>query len=165
MTVKFQADYSDCSMVSEYYPIMQRIGYPQLDIKRFWDGEWAIKEYLNPPLVPSLTEWKYILKGLRNLPISEGFILDQIKSLDPQYTQFWIRELEKELAVEKNNEKNEQNRRESVEKTIQELLKNEALKERVAKFGIREMTPERIAYRIAQDSPSKARELGIKVPE
>jgi hypothetical protein len=165
MTVKFEADYSDCSMVSDDYPMMQRIGYPQLDIKRFWDGEWAIKEYLNPPLIPSLTKWKYVLTGLRNVPVSESFILNQIKSLDPQYSEFWIREIEKEMAVERNNSAVAQNRADSAERTITELLKNEALKERVAKYGIMEMTPERIAYRIAQDSPSKARELGIKVPE
>lgn len=165
MTVKFQADYTDCSMTSEHYPMMRRIGYPQLDIKQFWDGEWAIKEYINPPLIPSLTKWKYILTGLQNVPISESFVLNQVKSLDPQYSEFWIREIEKEMAVEANNKSVEKNRRQSAEKTIEALLKNDALKQRIAKYGIMEMTPERIAYRIAQESPSKARQLGIRIKE
>lgn len=62
------------SMVSKYWFWFAEMGYPELDIVTWPDGEWAIIEYLNAPIIPPLTKWNYVLTGLRNQEITYDFL-------------------------------------------------------------------------------------------
>lgn len=161
----FQADYRDSAFTSEYYPMFVELGYPQLDIKRWEDGEWAILEMDNAPVVPSLTRWKYILTGLRHIEITSAFLARYVRQIDPRFPEFWEREAAKSKAIEDEQAWAERAREDVAMKTAKELLKNEALKERVARYGVRELTPEWISYRLWQSSERKARDLGVRVTD
>jgi hypothetical protein len=135
-------------MVSKFYPMFCALGYPQLDIVRYEDGEWSIIEYVNAPLVPSLTKWQHVLKGMRNIEITEGFIKRFVRQIDPRERQFWERENEATDAMEKEKDAQEQHAYELSDRTAAVLLKNEALKERIAKNGVIELDLNRIARHI-----------------
>lgn len=159
----FCGNYTDSAMVSKDYRVFVELGYPQLDRIVYEDNEWAIIEYYNAPLVPSLTKWKHIYKGFRNIEFNESFAKKLIRQIDPQYPEFWANELNKTKRIYQAKDAEETENIEWVQKTLPKLLKNENLMQRVARYGTRELNPDRIALAIAKDSPQKARDLGISV--
>jgi len=148
--------YADSGMVSRYYPMFCKLGYPQLDVIRFEDGEWCIIEYLNAPLVPSLTKWHHVLKGLRNIEITEGFLKKFIRQIDPRERAFWDREQNATNRMEQEKIEQEQFIEYRVEQTVKALSKNEALKERIAKNGVQELDLHKIARHIP---PNQLKEI------
>jgi hypothetical protein len=132
-------------MVSKYYPMFCALGYPQLDVVKYDDGEWSIIEYVNAPLVPSLTKWQHVLKGLRNIEITEGFIKKFVRQIDPKEKQFWEREQARTEHMEKEKEEQEKHAIESADRTANVLMKNEALKERFVKNGAIELDLSQLA--------------------
>lgn len=159
----FCGNYLESAMVSKDYRVFVELGYPQLDRIVYEDGEWAIIEYQNAPLVPSLTKWKRIYNGFRNMEFNESFAKKLIRQIDPQYPEFWANELKKTKNMIAAKDAVDADNLEWVEKTLPKILKNESLRNRLAKYGMRELNPDRIALAIAKDSPQKARDLGIKV--
>ena len=159
----FQGDYRDSSMVSDRYPVFVELGYPQLDVETFEDGSWAILEYINAPLIPSLTSWKWVYKGFHNIEFSSALAAKLIRQIDPQYPEYWAQELLKSTKL--LTEKNERARFEEdwTERMVPQMMANPALMERVARYGMRELDPARIALAIAKENPGAARSLGIKV--
>ena len=159
------SDYThvESSFVSKYYPVFCKLGYPMLDVVFFEDGEWAVIEMLNSPVVPSLTKWNYVLKGMRNVEFSESLVRKLVKQLDPHEPEFWIREYEasKKIVDLKDNEAESQE--DWAEWMGNQLKKNEGLMQRVARYGACELHPDKIAYRIAEASPQIARDMGIHV--
>lgn len=136
-----------------------------LDLLKFEDGEFAIIEMLNAPLVPSLTRWQYVLKGMRNIEFSESLARKFIKQLDPHEPEFWIREYEASRKVVDLKDKQAEAQEDWAEWMGNALKHNSGLMERVAKYGTRELHPDQIAYRIAQASPQIARSMGITVTQ
>lgn len=159
----FHANYADSSFVGPHYPMFVKLGYNQLDIEVFDDGEWAVREMLSAPVVPSLTTWKYILKGLRNIEINSGTVGKLIHQIDPQYPEFWAREALKTKGIlgEKNSRIEFEN--DWAEKMAPKILRNPGLMERISRFGMRELDPARIALAIAKENPAAARAMGIRV--
>jgi hypothetical protein len=143
-------------MVSKWYPMFCDMGYPQLDIVRYEDGEWAIIEYDNAPLLPSLTKFRHVLSKLRNVEITEGFVRNYVKQIDPRHRQFWDRENSATERMESEKLAQENHAHDLAEAAMKGLAKNEALKERIARNGIQEMSLERIARNIPT---SQLREL------
>ncbi len=159
----FHADYSDSSFVGPHYKLLCELGYKQLDIQVLEDGEWYIYEMLNAPVVPSLTKWQPVYKGFRNVEINSGIVSKLIRQIDPQYPEFWANEIIKSEKLLKEKADRANFEEEWVERMVPRFLKNEALMNRVARYGPRELDPARIAMAIAKESPSTARSLGIKV--
>jgi len=159
----FHASYLDSSFVGPHYPMFVEMRYPQLDITVFDDGEWLVYEMLNAPVVPSLTQWKPILKGLRNIEINSGTVGKLIHQIDPQYPEFWAREALKTKGILGERESRIQFEEDWAEKMAPKILRNPGLMERIARFGMRELDPARIALAIAKENPAVARAMGIRV--
>ena len=124
---------------SPYHIWFQELGYPELDIIDWPDGEWAIIEYQNSPVVPCTTKWKVILAGLRNVEISWGFIKRYIDQCNPMSTFFWDRLEQREKEQDAEWETNERNAEDRAQRAAQLVIRNPELMERIARRGIREM--------------------------
>ena len=140
--------YCSSSMVSNWYPMFCDLGYPQLDVIKYEDGEWCIIEYLNAPLVPSLTKWHHVLRGIRNTEITEGFLKKYVRQIDPREREVWDREQEKTEAMEAEKLAQEKFAERKADEVSKVLSKNEDLKERFAKNGAIELSLDRIARHI-----------------
>lgn len=67
---------------SEFYPWFCELGYPNCDIQEYQDGSWRIVEYLNAPIIPSLTRVAHVIGPIQNLIISKSFIEKYLGMLD-----------------------------------------------------------------------------------
>lgn len=147
------------TFLSEWYPMFVKLGYNQLDIKRWDDGEWAIREFHRSPVVPSLTQWKYVLTGLRNIEISEGFIRRYLWQIDPRTKAFWEKDEADRVAEEARRDYYTNEKVDRIMRLGKDLSKNEALMERARKQGPAAFDLENIGMQIYRDSPWKLKDL------
>jgi hypothetical protein len=162
METKYSEMAKVSSMCSDYYHWFVEMGYPLLDIVTFEDGEWAIREYQTLPVIPSLTKWRYILVGLKNIPITYGFVSKWVQKMDLTRQEAWDREEAKSRAVELEQEKREEHRKEFADKAFQAIRGNEDLMERVAQNGLAEINLENIAKHIP-DTKLKSHLKQVKI--
>lgn len=144
------------SMQSPYHPWFIELGYPDLDIKEFRSGEWAIIQYLSSPVIPSLTKWKYVLSGMRNILITRGFIERYVEQLDTSKKAIWEREEQATRDAEEAHRKREEHANETADEMTKAFMKNDALMERFARQGASALRPESIMQHI---NPLEAREI------
>lgn len=131
--------YVDSPMVSRHYIIFCELGYPQLDINEWDDGEWAILQYWNAPLIPTMTKFNHVLTGLKNIEKSRSFIKEYIEIIDTTRHAFWHIEEEKTKAVEDETERKEQYIEQTAERKMEILRRCPTLMERIHKFGLKEI--------------------------
>ncbi len=155
----FHADYSDCSMVSDKWHIMRDLGFPQLDIKRWDDGEWAVLEYQNAPLVPSLTKWKYVLTKIRNTEITESFLRRYLWQIDPRTKAFWEKDERERVEQEKARQYYENEKAERIMALGKELAKNDDLMDKAYRMGPAAFDLENIGRKIHAERPWKLKDL------
>jgi len=148
---------------SDYHKLFVEAGYPLHDLVDFGDGEWAVREFHRYPLIPSLTPWSWVLKGIRHQEKSFSFISNQLRALDPRLPAFWVKQIEKTLEVEVEKLNQERFVEEAVDHTLARLRKNEALWERIARHGVGELDLRTLAGHVAKNQPSRARSHGITV--
>lgn len=134
--------------VSGWHKMFRDLGYPQLDIMEFADGEWCIIEYHQAPIIPSMTQWHVVLQGMRNIDITEGFIAKYVKQVDPKLKEFWDRENRKTKAVYEEAERVERHAEDSASRAHRAIVRNPDLMERIAKKGLQEMDVDRIRSKI-----------------
>jgi hypothetical protein len=134
--------------VSDYYGWFVHMGYPQLDIVDYTDGSWAILEYHNAPIIPSLTKFHLVLTGIRNIEKSYTFCKHHADLLDPTKRNFQAHHDAKTKAVELEHEALERHRNDSVERAFQAISKNQGLIDRISRDGIMEMNLDRIRRNI-----------------
>jgi len=134
--------------VSGFHQWFVDLGYPQLDILEYHDGEWAIIEYHNAPIIPSMTRWQLVLQGLRNVEPTIGFVEKYIKQIDPQRKAFWDRERAKTKAVYDEAERVEKHAEDSAEIAHKAITRNPDLMERIAKKGLMEMDVDKIGQHV-----------------
>ncbi len=146
-------------MCSEYHHIFVELGVPQLDIKRFEDGEFAIREFYRSPVVPSLTRWKYVLTKLRNVEISEGFIRRYLWQIDPRTKAFWEKDEAERIERESTRAYYENEKAERIMQLGKELSKNEDLMERARRIGPAAFDLENIGRKIHAERPWKLKDL------
>jgi hypothetical protein len=156
------ADYSDCSFVSQYWPMFRDLGFPQCDVVFYEDGEFSFIEYYNAPLIPSQTRFMHIAKGFRNIEFNESLIKRVLTKIDPRNPEFWADQILKSTKLEEEKAQKQEADEDWAQKTIPLLLKNDALKERVARYGASEISLDKIALAIAKSDPRKAKQLGIR---
>lgn len=125
------------SFCSPWYVWFCQLGYPQLDINRYPDGEWEIIEYRNAPIIPSLTSWTRVLQGMRNVEISFGFVEKYVHQIDPARPEFWDREARKTAAMLAEQDALDKHREEYAEHAFRVIRGNEALMERIYKEGLK----------------------------
>lgn len=124
---------------SPYYVWFQDLGYPRLDLLQYEDGEWAIVQMLNSPVVPAETQWRAVLSGMRNIEISHSFIRKYVEEIDIQRRAFWDREEAKSELADKEEAALDAHREDMVERAHKAITQNPDLMDRIAKNGIQEM--------------------------
>lgn len=127
--------YCNC-MTSEYYPLFCELGYPELDVQFYEDREWAIIQFENAPIVPSLTKWRVVFSGFRNIEFNASFAKKLVNMIDNRKKEFWDNLEAKELAAKKEKEAAENQRVEAYADVAQKLARNPALMERAEKQGV-----------------------------
>jgi len=134
-----QYSFYPSSMVSDWYIWFCELGYPNLDINRYPDGEWEIIEYYNAPIVPSLTKWNRVLYGIRNVVITPGIVEKYVKQLDLHSDEIWDKYDHKTEELEAEQKALERHQKETVDRAYEAIRFNPALMERMARGGITEM--------------------------
>ena len=124
------------------------LGYPQLDLTRYDDGEWAIIEYLHTPLIPAECHYKTVLAGMRNIEISYSFIERYLDEMNPQSVRFWDNVERHERAVDAEYETQERNAEDRAHRASRFVIQNPGLMERISKHGMKEMDLVNIAKHI-----------------
>lgn len=133
---------------SKYYVWFKELGYPQLDIRTFEDGEWSIIEMYNAPVVPGLTQWKDVLAGMRNTEISFDFVKKYVEFLDLTKTAYWDHERRKSIKSVEEKEAHDKHAKELAERAVNIIGKHDHLKDRIARGGLKEALPWHIAKHI-----------------
>lgn len=133
---------------SKWYPWLVELGYPQLDVVKYDDGEWAVIEYYRTPVIPSLTPWKVVLSGMRHLEISKGFLKKYIDEIDLQKKAIWEREERRTQKMLAEKEAQEQAAHDRVDTAFKAIRYNPDLMERIAKNGLSEMNLDKIARHV-----------------
>lgn len=124
---------------TKYRPWFVELGYPMLDVQQWPDGEWAIIEFLNQPLIPSLTKWHYVLTGLRNIEITYPFLQKYLYALDLHRDGVWDREEKKSQHVEFEHERQVNFQVDVADRAYRAVKRNEGLMERIARNGLKEL--------------------------
>ena len=136
------------SMVSKHHKMMCELGYPQLDIVEHADGAWSIIEYLNAPIIPSLTRWHHVLSDIRHQEINPSFIKAQLEKIDLTKPQTWETMRKEEERKLRESEWQEEQRADNVLRGVKELAKNNNFMDLVGEMGQDAFNLESLARRI-----------------
>jgi hypothetical protein len=147
--------YLNSPFVGPHYDWFCELGYPQCDLHIFATGEWAILEMMNAPLVPSLTQWRWIAKGFRNIEPQKSRVAKILDRINPQKQQLWDEEEERSKQAEAAINAREQRAEDVAEEWTQSIVRNPDLQERIAKNGIDEILPHKIAAHIPESKLAK----------
>jgi len=137
----------DSSFWSPYHKWFMELGYPLLDIVKYPDGEWAILQCFSQPVVPSVTKWQIILKGMRNVDITMGFIEKYVAQIDPA-KGFKDREEQRSKIAEESYEAKERHAEELANKATEAVIRNPDLSDRIVRNGMQELNLGRIRQHI-----------------
>jgi len=133
---------------SKYHPWFVEMGHPLLDVNQYQDGEWAIIQWFTRPVIPSITQCQNVLSGMKNVEISKGFCAKYLKELDITRKQFWDREDAVSKKASDEHEARDAHAEDLASAATKAILGNEDLCERIAKNGIEEIHPLKIAKHI-----------------
>lgn len=133
---------------SPWHVWFQQMGYPQLDITRYEDGEWCVIEYQHTPLIPAECKYKVVLSGLRNIEISYSFLERYLDEMNPMSTRFWENLERHERFQDAEYNTLEANAEDRAQRASRFVIQNPDLMERIAKNGIKEMGLLNIGKRI-----------------
>lgn len=135
-------------MCSPWHCWLVELGYPELDVLRYDDGEWAIIQYLNQPLIPCQARWQIVLQGMRRVEISAGFIAKYVAECDMHRKAFWEREEAATRAADQRELDMDRHREDVAEKASQAITRNPDLMRRIARNGLQEMSLDKIVRHI-----------------
>lgn len=136
------------TMVSPYYCWFKDLGYDELDVITYADGERAIIQYLRSPIIPSFTKWNFVLTKIRNVDFSHAFVKRQCDDLDLQKRAVWARQEASEKKMLEDTLYEDRRSEDRCEQWFKGIRNNDALMQRVAKNGLRELQPMRILNQI-----------------
>lgn len=140
------------SMYSKYHKWFVELGYPQLDINEYEDGEWSIIEFLNSPVVPALCRWNVILGGMRNIIPSYSFCEKYVQMLDTQKRYYWDMEELKTRQAEMSADDVERHGEDLAARAHHIATHNPLLMERIARNGMQELELKNIAKHIPRSA-------------
>lgn len=131
-----------------WYQWCCELGYPNIDVQQWPDGEWCLIEFYNAPVIPGNTRWNFVLQGLRNIEITPGFIAHYTASLDLQKQAVWADLDAKEKAQDEEKERLDQHAQDTAERAKNIILQTPSLVERIAENGLKEMDLDKIVKHI-----------------
>jgi hypothetical protein len=143
------------SVVGRWNRTFRSIGYPELDLIEYADGEKAIIQYMHTPIIPSLTKWSFVLQGLRNVEITKSWCKYWAEKLDINKRGVWD-ELERGEKENLRQQLEEDRRSEDfAERMLKGVKNNPDLMERVVKNGLQELNPRRMLNHISRSRLGK----------
>ncbi len=142
-------------MVSPYYCWLKDMGYPELDVLQYPDGEWCLIQYLNTPIVPALTRWNFVLKGIRHTEISPEFIKKYAHQLDIEKHTVWEEQAKIERKMLEESMYEDRRSEDRCEQWFKGIRNNPDLMERIARNGLRELDPRRMLNTISRSKLGK----------
>jgi hypothetical protein len=135
-------------MVTPYNRCFAALGYPELDIQEWDDGEWAILQYHKAPIIPSLTPWSYVLQKMRHVPKTMGTFKRWTDQLDLEKRHIWAEQEASERRARESAEADDRHQSEFRDKAFNIIKRNPHLMERVAKNGLQELKLSNISRNI-----------------
>lgn len=135
-------------MCSDHYVWFWDMGYKELDLRRYEDGEYAIIQYLNTPIIPSLTRWNFVLKGIRNTEITYDFCKKYAEQLDLEKHTVWEEDAKAMRRHREQTEFEERRANDMADQWLKGIVNNPDLMERIAKNGFKELDPRRMMNQI-----------------
>lgn len=133
---------------SRYYVWFVELGYPQLDITEYQDGSWDIVQFLNSPVIPSMTRYQTVLGNMKNIIPTPGFVEKYVKQIDTQRKEFWDREEAATRRVDEEDKSRQRHAEDFAERGRKAIMGNPDLVERIAKKGFQEMDIDRIGKHV-----------------
>ncbi len=142
---RWEGQFEGCS---PYYCWFTELGYWNLDIREWDDGEWAIVEYYNIPNIPSMTRWNYVLKGLKNISITPAFVERWVNQLDLRKRAVWDAMEAKDKLQDEEKARLDAHAQDTAERAKNIIMQTPSLVDRIAKNGLQEMNLEKILEHI-----------------
>lgn len=143
-----------------WYTWCCELGYPNIDVQQWGDGEFAIIEFYHTPLIPAETRWNYVLQGMKNILITPSFIERYVRSLDLHRKEVWDSLNAKEKAQDEEKEKLDAHAQDTAERAKNIIIQTPTLVERIAKKGLKQMDLDKIRENIPTQQL-----IGHKTPE
>ncbi len=137
------------TMCSDYYCWFVEMGYPELDLRIYSDGSWGILQYLNTPIIPSLTKHMPMLQGIKNVEISYSFIKYHCDKLNIRNRHVWDEQDRTERRALEEVALEERRAADFAEQMMKGIRGNDDLLQRIAKNGLRELQPMRLLNHIS----------------
>ena len=76
-------------LFSGYHKWFVEMGYSELDIVEYDDGEWCIIQFMNSTVIPSLCKWQVVLGPMRNVEPTYSICWQFANRLDMHKRFFW----------------------------------------------------------------------------
>lgn len=127
------------SVCTRYKRWFNYLGYENLDLHFENDGTWHIIQYINSPIIPSMTKWQQVLGPMRNVEVSFSFCEKYTKKLDITKRAFWAREEAKTAQVLEEAARTDRREKEFAERATEAVMRNPGLVDRVVKKGLKEI--------------------------
>ncbi len=131
-------------MVSRWHRCFVAMGYPELDLVEYPDGEKAIIQYFNRPIIPSLTRWGFVLTKIRNVNVDYYWLKEKADALNLENKKVWA----EQDAVEKEaiRQQLEEDRRSEdfATRMLANVKNNDDWMQRIARNGLKELNPLRL---------------------
>jgi hypothetical protein len=124
------------------------MGYPELDIVQYRDGEWAIIQYMRSPVVPCLTPWQVVLSKMRHVEKTYSVMHKYASQLDIEKRSVWANQERIEKKAKDDLAREERHANDIADRQFKVIKGNSALMERIAKNGLGEMGLRQLAKRI-----------------
>lgn len=135
-------------MVSGYNTWFSEMGYPELDILTFEDGEWSIIQYHRQPIVPTLTPWSHVLTKMRHIEPSWDICRKWAEQLDLEKRHVWEEQEKLEARARQELAAEERHAKDFTDRAYTAIRSNPDLMNRIAKNGLGEMGLRQMARRI-----------------
>lgn len=145
----FYADYPS-SMVSRYYCWTRDMGYEMLDVVEYPDGEKALIQYFQKPIIPSLTKWGFVLTKIRNQELTYDWIKAWAEQLDLERRVVWERQAAVEKEAIRRQDEEERRAQDFANRAHFSIINNPDLMERIGKRGLGEMNPLKVLNNISR---------------
>ncbi len=143
------------TMVSPWWRVCAALGYPELDVVQYPDGEWALIQYYNTPIIPSLTRWNFVLKGIRNTEITPEFIKKYADQLNLEKHTIWEEQEKCERLAKEDVAREERRSEDWATAMLDGVKRNPDLMNRIAKNGLKELDPRKILNHVPRHKLGK----------
>jgi len=122
-------------MVTPWNRTFRSLGYHELDLQEWEDGEWAIIRYYRTPVVPALTPWSYVLTKLRNVEKTESTFRRLTDQMDLEKRQVWKEQEESEARMLRELKSEEDHQNDKVARMLKVVKRNDRLMNDIARRG------------------------------